>query len=91
VPSAHAAAIDMFIVATATFRILYTLIALDHDRRKIIHLGVIKNPTQANDKALWVLVRYLMVVAGDGGMSAKNSAAAIGGVPHRERDSPDEQ
>jgi putative transposase len=30
-------AIDMLIVATATFRILYTLIVLDHDRRKIIH------------------------------------------------------
>jgi putative transposase len=29
-------AIDMFIVATATFRILYTPIVLDHDRRKII-------------------------------------------------------
>jgi putative transposase len=31
---ADTAAIDMFIVATATFRILYTLIVLDHDRRK---------------------------------------------------------
>jgi hypothetical protein len=30
----------MFIVATATFQILYTLIVLDHDRRKIIHFGV---------------------------------------------------
>jgi hypothetical protein len=39
-------AIDMFIVATATFRILYTLILLDHDRRKIIHFGVAENPTQ---------------------------------------------
>jgi putative transposase len=28
-------AIDMFIVATATFRILYILIVLDHHRRKI--------------------------------------------------------
>jgi putative transposase len=43
---ADTAAIDMFIVATATFRILYTLIVLDHDRRKIIHLGVTENPTQ---------------------------------------------
>jgi putative transposase len=41
------AAIDMFIVATATFRILYILIVLDHDRRKITHFGVTKNPTQA--------------------------------------------
>jgi putative transposase len=43
---ADTAAIDMFIVATATFRILYTLIVLDHDRRKIIHFGVTENPTQ---------------------------------------------
>jgi putative transposase len=39
-------AIDLFVVATATFRILYTLIVLDQDRRKIIHLGVAENPTQ---------------------------------------------
>jgi putative transposase len=43
---ADTVAIDMFIVATATFRVLYTLIALDHDRRKIIHFGVTENPTQ---------------------------------------------
>src|ERR1700746_3808211 len=38
-------AIDMFIVATATFRILSTLMVLDHDRRKIIHFGVTEKPT----------------------------------------------
>jgi putative transposase len=43
---ADTVAIDMFIVATATFRILYTLIVLDHDRRKIIHFGVNENPAQ---------------------------------------------
>jgi hypothetical protein len=46
---------------------------------------------EANDKALWVLARYLMVVAQDGGMSAKDTAAAIGGVLYRERDSRDQQ
>jgi putative transposase len=30
----------MFVVATATFRILYALIVLGHDRRKVIHFGV---------------------------------------------------
>ena len=40
------AAIDMFVVATATFRLLYTLIVLGHDRRRIIHFDVIQNPTQ---------------------------------------------
>jgi putative transposase len=40
------AAIDMFVVATATFRLLYALIVLGHDRRRIIHFDVIQNPTQ---------------------------------------------
>jgi len=30
-------AIDMFVVATATFRLLYTVIVLGHDRRRIIY------------------------------------------------------
>jgi hypothetical protein len=29
--------IDMFVVATATFRLLYTVIVLGHDRQRIIH------------------------------------------------------
>jgi putative transposase len=41
------AAIDMFIVATASFRLLYALIVLRHDRRKVIHFDVTQNPTQA--------------------------------------------
>jgi putative transposase len=40
------AAIDMFVVATATFRLLYALIVLGHDRRKIIHFEVTAHPTQ---------------------------------------------
>jgi len=40
------AAIDMFVVATATFRTLYALIVLGHDRRKVIHFEVTQNPTQ---------------------------------------------
>ena len=39
-------AIDMFVVATATFRLLYTMIVLGHDRRRIIHFDVTQNPTQ---------------------------------------------
>jgi len=39
-------AVDMFTVATATFRILYALIVLGHDRRKVIHFDVTQNPTQ---------------------------------------------
>jgi putative transposase len=40
------AAIDMFVVVTATFRLLYALVVLGHDRRKVIHFGVTENPTQ---------------------------------------------
>ena len=39
-------AIDMFVVATATFRLLYALIVLGHDRRRVIHFNVTENPTQ---------------------------------------------
>ncbi len=37
----------MFVVATATFQLLYALIVLGHDRRKVIHVAVTHNPTQA--------------------------------------------
>ena len=34
------------VVATATFQLLYALIVLGHDRRKVIHVAVTHNPTQ---------------------------------------------
>jgi hypothetical protein len=40
------AAIDMFVVATATFRLLYALIVLSLDRRRVVHFAVTPNPTQ---------------------------------------------
>jgi putative transposase len=40
------AAVDMFVVATATFRLLYTVIIVGHNRRKVIHFDVTQNPTQ---------------------------------------------
>jgi transposase InsO family protein len=40
------AAIDMFVVATATFRLLYALIVLSHERRRVIHFDVTQYPTQ---------------------------------------------
>jgi hypothetical protein len=40
------AAIDMFMVATATFQLLYALIVLGLDRRRIVHFEVTQNPTQ---------------------------------------------
>ena len=39
-------ALDMFVVTTATFRLLYTMIVLGHDRRRVIHFDVTQNPTQ---------------------------------------------
>jgi hypothetical protein len=41
------AAIDMFVVITASFRLLYALVVLGHERRKVIHFDVTPNPTQA--------------------------------------------
>jgi hypothetical protein len=40
------AAIDMFVVATATFQLLYALIVLSLDRRRVVHFEVTPNPTQ---------------------------------------------
>ena len=39
-------AIDMFVVATATFRLLYALIVFSLDRRRVVHFEVTPNPTQ---------------------------------------------
>jgi len=40
------AAIDMFVVASASFRLLYVMIILAHDRRKIIRTTVTEHPTR---------------------------------------------
>jgi putative transposase len=40
------AAIDKFVIATATFQLLYTLIVLSHNRRRGVHFEVTPNPTQ---------------------------------------------
>ena len=41
------AAIDMFVVASASFRLLYVMIILAHDRRKIVSTAVTEHPTAA--------------------------------------------
>ena len=41
------AAIDMFVVASASFRLLYVMIILAHDRRKITRAAVTEHPTAA--------------------------------------------
>ena len=39
------AAIDMFIVPSATFRLLFVMLILAHDRRKIVRFDVTQHPT----------------------------------------------
>ena len=39
------AAIDMFVVVTAAFRLLYVSVILSHARRSILHLNVTPHPT----------------------------------------------
>src|ERR1700726_4724560 len=39
------AAIDMFLVASVSFRLLYVMIILTHDRRKIVRFDVTRHPT----------------------------------------------
>jgi transposase InsO family protein len=41
------ASIDFFTVPTATFRVLFVLVILSHDRRRIVHLNVTEHPTAA--------------------------------------------
>jgi hypothetical protein len=41
------ASIDLFVVPTATFRLLFALIVLRHERRRMVHFGVTANPTAA--------------------------------------------
>jgi putative transposase len=43
--AAGIAAIDMFVVASASFRLLYVMIVLNHDRRRIVRFDVTRNPT----------------------------------------------
>src|SRR5580698_8122519 len=43
--AAGIAAIDMFVVATVSFRLLYVMIILTHDRRKIVRFDVTRYPT----------------------------------------------
>jgi transposase InsO family protein len=51
-------ALDFFTVPTATFRILFVLIVLSHDRRRILHFHVTEHPTAA-----WT-ARQLLEVCG---------------------------
>jgi putative transposase len=40
-------AADLFVVPTVTFRLLFVLVMLGHDRRRIVHMAVTEHPTAA--------------------------------------------
>ena len=40
-------AADFFVVPTATYRLLFVLILLSHDRRRVVHVAVTAHPTAA--------------------------------------------
>ena len=41
----HLVSIDFFVVPTATFRILYVFLVLEHERRRIVHFNVTDGPS----------------------------------------------
>jgi putative transposase len=40
-------AADLFVVPTVTFRLLFVLVILAHDRRRVVHVAVVAHPTAA--------------------------------------------
>jgi len=60
----HAKAIiacDFFVVVTATFRMLYVFVVIEHGRRRLAHVNVTTNPT-----ADWTLQQLREVVGDEG-------------------------
>ena len=55
-------AADFFIVATATFRLVYVLVIMEIGTRRILHFNVTQHPT-----AEWTLQQFRECVAGDEG------------------------
>ena len=41
------ASTDFFVVPTATFSLLFVLVVLRHERRRIVHIGTTAHPTAA--------------------------------------------
>ncbi len=56
-----AAACDFFVVPTLTFKPIYCLVVLSHDRRKIIHFNVTQHPTDE-----WTAQQIIEAFPGDG-------------------------
>ena len=45
--SSQIMAVDFFVVPTVTFRMLFVLVVLAHDRRRLVHVAVTEHPTAA--------------------------------------------
>ena len=54
-------ACDFFVAVTATFRLLYVFVVIDHGRRRLAHVGVTNHPT-----ADWTLQQLREVLGDDG-------------------------
>jgi transposase InsO family protein len=46
--------IDFFVVPTATFRILYVFLVLEHERRRVVHFNVTEGPSARWSGQQWV-------------------------------------
>jgi hypothetical protein len=78
--AAGIAAIDMFVVASVSFRLLYVMIILAHDRRKIVRFDVTRHPTagwlarQVTDALPWDTAPRYLLRDRDASFTARNSA-----------------
>ena len=77
------ASIDLFVVPTVSFRLLYGLLVLRHDRRRILRLGVTAHPTaewiaqQVTEACGWESAPQYLILIGTGS-TARHLRAASG-------------
>src|SRR5262249_47971422 len=81
----HIVAADFFVVPTATCRLLFVLVILGHERRRIVHVAVTDRPTaagaaqQLREAFPWNEAPHYLVHDRDAAFSAwATTAAAIG-------------
>jgi putative transposase len=61
-------AVDFFVVATVSFRLLYCLLVLRHDRRRVVQFNVTAHPT-----ARWTAQQIIEAFPFDGGTAFPDS------------------
>jgi putative transposase len=59
-------ACDFFVVATATFRMLYVFVIMELETRRILHQNVTAHPT-----AEWTLLQFREALPGDHSVSVR--------------------